>query len=68
MFLYVNCANFESFGERYSNYIENCAFSIQTRTKLKVLSRPNADARVAKQTLSRDDYDFSVYFIVLKIS
>ena len=65
---YVNCANFESFWERYSNHIENYAFPIQTRTNFKVLPHPNAAARVAKQILSRDDYDFPVYFIALKIS
>lgn len=65
---YVNCTNFESFWERYSNHIENYTFPIQIRTKFKMLPHPNAAARVATQILSRDDYDFPVYFIALKIS
>ena len=65
---YVNCTNFESFWERYSNHIKNYTFPIQIRTKYKMLPHPNAAARVATQILSRDDYDFPVYFIALKIS
>ena len=65
---YVNCTTFESFWERYSNHIENYTFPIQIRTKYKMLPHPNAAARVATQILSRDDYDFPVYFIALKIS
>lgn len=65
---YVNCANFESFWERYSNHIENYTFPIQTRTDFKALPHPSAAARVAMQILSRDGYDFPAYFIAFKIS
>ena len=65
---YVNCANFESFWDRYSSHIENYVFPISTKTDFKLLPHPNAAARVATQILSRDGYDFPVYFVALKIS
>lgn len=64
---YVNCANFESFWDRYSSHIENYVFPIKTKTDFKLLPHPNAAARVATQILSRDGYDFPVYFIAFKI-
>ena len=65
---YVNCADFEAFWKRYSEHIKSYAFPIQSKTSLSILAYPNAATRVATKILSRDDFDFPVYFIALKIS
>ena len=65
---YVNCANFEAFWDRYSKYIENYEFPIQSKTEFSILTHPNAATRIGTQILSRDGYDFPIYFIALKMS
>lgn len=65
---YVNTADFESFWNRYINHIEQYSFTLGIKKKLRILAHPNASARVATMILTRDGYDFPVYYIVLKIS
>lgn len=65
---YVNTANFESFWERYSNHIQNYTFPFPIRKEFKSLVYPNAATRIGMLILTRDDYDFPVYFMALKIS
>lgn len=65
---YVCSANFESFWERYSSHIENYEFPLQIKRSFQVLPHPNAAIRTATMILSRDDYDFPVYFMALKLS
>lgn len=65
---YVCSANFESFWERYSNHIKDYKFPLQIKTQFQVLPHPNAAIRCATLILSRDGYDFPVYFIALKLS
>ena len=65
---YVCSSNFESFWERYSNHIENYEFPLQIKRSFQVLPHPNAAIRTATMILSRDDYDFPVYFMALKLS
>ena len=64
---YVNSADFESFWERYFSFLQQYEFPLQVRRPLNQLPHPNAAARVATLILSRDGYDFPVYFIALKI-
>lgn len=64
---YVSNENFEAFWNRYFKYIKNFGFSLQEKTELCVLPHPNATTRLATQILSRDGYDFPVYFIAFKI-
>ena len=64
---YVNSADFESFWERYLSFLKQYEFPLQVRRPLNQLPHPNAAARVATLILSRDGYDFPVYFIALKI-
>lgn len=65
---YVNTADFGSFWTRYSTYIQNYNFPLKVKREYIEMAYPNASTRVATMILSRDEYDFPVYFIVLKIS
>ena len=64
---YVSVADFEQFWTKYSNYIKEYAFPIQVKRDLRIRAFPDAATRVAEMILSRDGYDFPVYFIALKI-
>lgn len=65
---YVNSADFESFWKRYSDHVQQYDFPLQIRRPFNVLPYPNAAARVATLILTRDGFDFPVYFIAFKIS
>lgn len=64
---YVSTANLESFWERYSNHIQNYDFPLKVQKEFSTLVHPNAVTRVGTLILTRDGYDFPVYFVVLKI-
>lgn len=65
---YVNSANFESFWERYSSHIQQYRFPLQIKKAFSILPYPNAVTRVATLVLTRDGFDFPVYFVAFKIS
>ena len=65
---YVNSADFEFFWKRYSAHVQEYDFPLQIRRPFNVLPYPNAAARVATLILTRDGFDFPVYFIAFKIS
>lgn len=67
---YVNSTDFESFWNRYSDYIELYSFpsQIQTKKAFKILPHPNAATRIGTLILTKDGFDFPVYFIALKVS
>lgn len=65
---YVNSANFESFWERYFDYVQHYKFPLQVKKKFCQLTHPNAATRIATLILTRDGYDFPVYFVAIKIS
>lgn len=65
---YVNVEDYEAFWERFSSYIENYNFSLEVKRAYEEKSYPNASTRVADIILSRDGYDFPVYFMTFKIS
>ena len=65
---YVNSADFESFWERYTNYLQVYNFPLQTKSDFRLLAHPNAATRIAMIILSRDGYAFPVYFIAIKVS
>ena len=65
---YVNSADFESFWKRYSAHIQGYDFPLQIKRQFNVLPYPNAATRVATLILTRDGFDFPVYFIAFKIS
>lgn len=65
---YVSAGNFESFWERYSNHVQNYDFPLAVKESFKESVHPNAATRVGSLILSRDGFDFPVYFIAFKIS
>ena len=65
---YVNIANFQSFWKRYSSYVENYKFPLEIKRGYEEMAYPNASTRAGTMILTRDGYDFPVYFIALKIS
>lgn len=64
---YVSTADFESFWKRYSDHVQQYNFPLQIKKSFRVLPYPNAATRVATLILTRDGFDFPVYFIVFKI-
>ena len=65
---YVTTANFESFWNRYIAHLRGYEFPLLIKESLNVKASPNAATRIAKMILSRDDYDFPVYFVALNVS
>lgn len=65
---YVTATNFEDFWERYSKHIESYEFPLQVRKKFNPLVHPNAATRIVALILTRDGFDFPVYFVAFKIN
>ncbi len=64
---YVDSADFEAFWDRYTEYIAAYDFPIKVKRDLDKLVHPNAAMRAATMIMSRDGFDFPVYFIGLNI-
>ncbi len=64
---YVTAQDFERFWERYSTHIKDYDFPIQVKRCFNSKTSPNAAIRIADMILSRDGYDFPVYFMAIKI-
>ena len=64
---YVSVADFEAFWFKYVRHIDEYPFNLSIKKKLDVLAHPNASTRVATMILTRDGYDFPVYYLALKI-
>ena len=65
---YVSAQNFESFWERYTAHIQNYVFPLRIRRELSIKASPNAAIRIAEMILSRDGFDFPVYYIALNLN
>jgi len=64
---YVSTSDYEGFWNRFYQHLKENQFLLDVKRKIQVLSHPNASTRVANTVLSRDDYDFPVYFITFKL-
>lgn len=64
---YVSTEDFEGFWNRYINHIKEYHFTLGIKKELDILVHPNASTRVATMILTRDGFDFPVYFIAFKI-
>lgn len=64
---YVSSDDFEAFWNRYSGYLKNYHYPLQMKRKFIVNAFPNAATRTAYMVLSRDGFDFPVYFIAINI-
>ena len=63
----VDVSDFDSFWNRYVSYLQSYSFPLLVKSPIEVYPYPDAAARVASTILSRDDYDFPVYFVAFKI-
>lgn len=64
---YVGAADFNAFWDRYKKYIDSYEFPIEVKQKCRDLPYPNAAIRSMMMILSRDNYDFPVYFLALNM-
>lgn len=64
---YVDVSDFDSFWNRYVSYLQSYSFPLLVKSPIEVYPYPDAAACVASTILSRDDYDFPVYFVAFKI-
>ena len=65
---YVSVSDFEGFWDRYMAHLRGYDFGLEVKKTLSVEADPNAATRIASAILSRDGYDFPVYFLALKLS
>lgn len=65
---YVSVSNYEAFWTRYIEHIRSYHYPLQIKRPLGNMTSPNAAARIAHTVLSRDGYDFPVYFIAVNIN
>lgn len=64
---YVSTSDYESFWNRFYNHLQEIQLPLDIKRTIQVVSHPNASTRIAKMVLSRDGYDFPVYFLTLKL-
>lgn len=65
--VYYNSSNFGNFWNRFYEYVKVYSYPCQIKRQVEELAHPNASTRVAKMVLSKDGYDFPVYFMAFKI-
>lgn len=65
---YVSSNNYESFWNRYTDYLKEYRFPLQIKRALRTKASPNAALRIASMILSRDGYDFPVFFMAININ
>ena len=64
---YVTVADFEGFWERYTTHLKSIQFPLQIKQQLSVKPNINAAIRIAEMILSRDGFDFPVYFMAMNL-
>lgn len=65
---YVSSCDFESFWDRYADYLRKYKYPIQIKRTLVKKTSPNAAVRIANMILSRDGYDFPVFYLAININ
>lgn len=65
---YVTVADFEGFWGRYTAHLESFHFPLQIKRQLDVKPNINAAIRIAEMILSRDGFDFPVYFMAMNLA
>lgn len=64
---YVRHADFEDFWKTYFEYISNYQYDLTIKEKMKELTSPNAATKISQIILSKDGFDFPVFFMCLKM-
>lgn len=64
---YVSATDFGAFWEKYFDYISNYPYDMEVKRAMEQLTAPNASIRIAQIIISKNDFDFPVYFICFNI-
>lgn len=64
---YVNHVKFDDFWDKYYSYISTYQYGLTIKRQIKQLVSPNASTKIAQIILSKDGFDFPVFFICLKM-
>lgn len=64
---YVSVKDFGSFWSKCMEYLDSYDFPLEVKSNLIERPRINASTRIASMMLSRDGYDFPLYFIAFKL-
>ena len=65
--VYYIGSNYSGFWSSYLNYLKKYTFNAEIREGITELPYPNAATRIAKCILSKDGFDFPVFFLSVKI-
>lgn len=65
---YVTVANFEVFWEKYVAHLQAFDFPLQVKKNIEIKPFSNAAIRISETILSRDGFDFPVYFVALNLN
>ena len=65
---YVTVADFEAFCKKCAAYLQAIEFPLQVKKKIEIKPYTNAAIRIAETILSRDGFDFPVYFVALNLN
>ena len=64
---YVGAINFKAFWEGIYSYLSSYNYPLKVRKGVETMPYPNAAVRYANGVLSKDGYDFPIYFIAVNI-
>lgn len=64
---YVGAINFKAFWEGIYSYLSSYNYPLKVRKRVETMPYPNAAVRYANGVLSKDGYDFPIYFIAVNI-
>ena len=64
---YVGAADFGKFWDNYYSYISNYNYNMTIKKNMIRLTSPNASTKIAQIIVSKDGYDFPVFFLCLKM-
>lgn len=65
---YVNIANYESFWNKYVEHLQDIDYQLTIKRGFEILTTPNAATRIASVILSREGFDFPVYYLTFRLS
>ena len=65
---FVSSGNFGAFWNRYADHLKEYQYPLQIKRVLETKASPNAAVRIATMILSRDGYDFPVFFIAINLN
>lgn len=64
---YVGVADFGKFWDNYYSYISTYNYNLTIKKNMIQLTSPNASTKIAQIIVSKDEYDFPVFFLCLKM-